>query len=39
MITKIFSRSDLLPLEFDDQFISNLKKEIPELPDVKKKIY
>ena len=26
---------DLLPLEFDDQFIENIKKEIPELPDQK----
>ena len=26
-----------MALEFDDQFISNLKKEIPELPDAKKK--
>ena len=34
---RYFPDPDLLPLEFDDQFISNLKKEIPELPDVKKK--
>ena len=34
---RYFPDPDLLPLEFDYQFISNLKKEIPELPDVKKK--
>ena len=34
---RYFPDPDLLPLELDDQFISNLKKEIPELPDVKKK--
>ena len=34
---RYFPDPDLLPLEFDDQFISKLKKEIPELPDVKKK--
>tara|TARA_B100002052_G_scaffold228158_1_gene210592 strand:- start:560 stop:1417 length:858 start_codon:yes stop_codon:yes gene_type:complete len=34
---RYFPDPDLLPLEFDDQFINNLKKEIPELPDEKKK--
>jgi len=34
---RYFPDPDLLPLEFDDKFIENLKKEIPELPDDKKK--
>ena len=33
---RYFPDPDLLPLEFDDQFIENIKKEIPELPDQKK---
>ena len=33
---RYFPDPDLLPLEFDDQFIANIKKEIPELPDQKK---
>ena len=32
-----FSDPDLLPLEVSDDFIENLKSEIPELPDEKKK--
>ena len=30
---RYFPDPDLLPLEFDDGFISNLKKDMPELPD------
>ncbi len=33
---RYFPDPDLLPLELDDQFIENIKKEIPELPDQKK---
>tara|TARA_B100000579_G_C22698508_1_gene788619 strand:- start:274 stop:1035 length:762 start_codon:yes stop_codon:yes gene_type:complete len=33
---RYFPDPDLLPLEFDDEFIENIKKEIPELPDQKK---
>ncbi len=33
---RYFPDPDLLPLEFDDQFIENIKSEIPELPDQKK---
>ena len=33
---RYFPDPDLLPLEFDDVFIENIKKEIPELPDQKK---
>ena len=33
---RYFPDPDLLPLEFDDQFIEDIKKEIPELPDQKK---
>ena len=33
---RYFPDPDLLPLEFDDQFIENIKKEIPEMPDQKK---
>ena len=33
---RYFPDPDLLPLEFDDKFIENIKKEIPELPDQKK---
>ena len=34
---RYFPDPDLLPLELTDNFISDLKKEIPELPDEKKK--
>ncbi len=34
---RYFPDPDLLPLEFNDEFINNLKKDIPELPDDKKK--
>jgi len=33
---RYFPDPDLLPLEFDDKFIENIRKEIPELPDQKK---
>ena len=33
---RYFPDPDLLPLEFDDQFIDDIKKDIPELPDQKK---
>ena len=33
---RYFPDPDLLPLEFDDQFIEDIKREIPELPDQKK---
>jgi|TARA_B000000557_G_scaffold255565_1_gene246835 aspartyl-tRNA(Asn)/glutamyl-tRNA(Gln) amidotransferase subunit B len=33
---RYFPDPDLLPLEFDDQFIEDIKSEIPELPDQKK---
>ena len=33
---RYFPDPDLLPLEFDDHFIENIKKDIPELPDQKK---
>jgi len=34
---RYFPDPDLLPLEVTDEFIENLKKDIPELPDDKKK--
>ena len=34
---RYFPDPDLLPLEFTDEFINELKKKIPELPDEKKK--
>ncbi len=34
---RYFPDPDLLPLEVSDEFIENLKSEIPELPDEKKK--
>ncbi len=34
---RYFPDPDLLPLEINDKFIKDLKKEIPELPDEKKK--
>ena len=34
---RYFPDPDLLPLEITDDFISNIKKSIPELPDEKKK--
>jgi len=34
---RYFPDPDLLPLEVSDDFIENLKLEIPELPDEKKK--
>ena len=34
---RYFPDPDLLPLEVSDDFIENLKSEIPELPDEKKK--
>ena len=34
---RYFPDPDLLPLELSDEFISKIKKEIPELPDEKKK--
>ena len=34
---RYFPDPDLLPLEVTDEFIDNLKKDIPELPDDKKK--
>ena len=34
---RYFPDPDLLPLEITDEFIKNIKKEIPELPDQKKK--
>ena len=33
---RYFPDPDLLPLEFNDEYIENVKKEIPELPDQKK---
>ena len=33
---RYFPDPDLLPLEFNDQFIEDIKSEIPELPDQKK---
>ena len=36
---RYFPDPDLLPLEFDDLFIENIKKEIPELPDKRKERY
>ena len=33
---RYFPDPDLLPLEFDDAFVDNLKKTLPELPDDKK---
>jgi aspartyl-tRNA(Asn)/glutamyl-tRNA(Gln) amidotransferase subunit B len=33
---RYFPDPDLLPLEFDDAFVSELKKHLPELPDAKK---
>ena len=33
---RYFPDPDLLPLEFDDQFIEDINSEIPELPDQKK---
>ena len=37
MITDIFLIQILLPLELNDEFIEEIKKDIPELPDEKKK--
>ncbi|MDR1694480.1 MAG: Asp-tRNA(Asn)/Glu-tRNA(Gln) amidotransferase subunit GatB [Lactobacillaceae bacterium] len=34
---RYFPEPDLLPLVLDDKFVENIKKEMPELPDVKKK--
>ncbi len=34
---RYFPDPDLLPLELNDEFIENIKKDIPELPDEKKK--
>jgi len=34
---RYFPDPDLLPLEISDDFINNIKKNIPELPDEKKK--
>ena len=34
---RYFPDPDLLPLEVTDEFIDDLKKDIPELPDDKKK--
>ncbi len=34
---RYFPDPDLLPLELNDEFINEIKKEIPELPDEKKK--
>ena len=34
---RYFPDPDLLPLEISDEFISQIKDEIPELPDEKKK--
>ena len=34
---RYFPDPDLLPLELNDEFIKKIKKEIPELPDEKKK--
>ena len=36
---RYFPDPDLLPLEFDDDYITNIKKQIPELPDQRKKRY
>ncbi len=36
---RYFPDPDLLPLEFDNAFIEEIKKEIPELPDQKKARY
>ena len=36
---RYFPDPDLLPLELNDDFINEIKKEIPELPDEKKKRY
>ena len=36
---RYFPDPDLLPLEIDDFFIQNIKKEIPELPDKRKERY
>ncbi|CAM5768656.1 Asp-tRNA(Asn)/Glu-tRNA(Gln) amidotransferase subunit GatB [Bosea minatitlanensis] len=33
---RYFPDPDLLPLEFDDAFVANLKSALPELPDAKK---
>jgi len=33
---RYFPDPDLLPLEFSDEYVENIKKEIPELPDQKK---
>ena len=34
---RYFPDPDLLPLELNDEFIKEIKKEIPELPDEKRK--
>ena len=36
---RYFPDPDLLPLKFTDNYIENIKKEIPELPDQRKKRY
>tara|TARA_B110000438_G_scaffold302743_1_gene361420 strand:+ start:1660 stop:3126 length:1467 start_codon:yes stop_codon:yes gene_type:complete len=36
---RYFPDPDLLPLEFDDDYIANIKKQIPELPDQRKQRY
>jgi len=36
---RYFPDPDLLPLKFTDNYIENIKKEIPELPDLRKKRY
>ena len=36
---RYFPDPDLLPLELTEDFISKIKKEIPELPDEKKKLF
>ncbi|PPR46502.1 MAG: Aspartyl/glutamyl-tRNA(Asn/Gln) amidotransferase subunit B [Alphaproteobacteria bacterium MarineAlpha5_Bin9] len=36
---RYFPDPDLLPLRLDDKFINEIKKEIPELPDERKKRY
>ncbi|PWW03510.1 aspartyl/glutamyl-tRNA(Asn/Gln) amidotransferase subunit B [Hoeflea marina] len=33
---RYFPDPDLLPLEFDDAYVENLRKDLPELPDAKK---
>lgn len=36
---RYFPDPDLLPLEFDDAFVENIRKTLPELPDQKKERY